>query len=123
MAKDRAAPFSRKHRRYWLTVLGGMIAIGVVNVIIGLTAYRGSYEEHERLPLALPRDAAPADAAGTISTGRVPAAVMNAFTRRYPRTLPITARVDGDIYTVYFARGSGSASASYRHDGTFVSEQ
>lgn len=35
MAKDRAAPFSRKHRRYWGLVLGGMILIGVANVALG----------------------------------------------------------------------------------------
>ncbi len=35
MAKDRAAPFSRKHRRYWIPVLGGMIVIGIVNVTLG----------------------------------------------------------------------------------------
>ena len=39
MAKDRAAPFSRKHRRYWIPVTGGMILIGVINVIIGYCTY------------------------------------------------------------------------------------
>lgn len=33
--KDRAAPFSRKHRRYWLTVTGGMIIIMSINVLLG----------------------------------------------------------------------------------------
>ena len=35
MAKDRSAPFSRKHRRYWIPVTGGMILIGIINVAIG----------------------------------------------------------------------------------------
>ncbi len=39
MAKDRAAPFSRKHRRYWLPVTGGMILIGIINVGLGLWLY------------------------------------------------------------------------------------
>ena len=33
MAKDRAAPFSKKHRRTWIPVTGGMILIGVINLI------------------------------------------------------------------------------------------
>jgi hypothetical protein len=124
VAKDRAAPFSRKHRRYWLTVTGGMILIGAVNVIIGLTLYHPQTERPERLRLLPPRDAGAADAFGTMSTGKVPAAVMNAFTRRYPRTMPLAARVDdGDVYTIYFARDGVSASATYRGDGTFVSER
>ena len=39
MVKDRAGPFSRKHRRYWLTVTGGMIFIMAVNVGLGLWMY------------------------------------------------------------------------------------
>lgn len=35
MAKDRAAPFSFKHKRTWLTVTGGMVAIGIANVALG----------------------------------------------------------------------------------------
>jgi hypothetical protein len=34
-SKDRAAPFSRKHRLYWLTITGGMILIGILNVSLG----------------------------------------------------------------------------------------
>jgi hypothetical protein len=39
MARDRASPFSRKHRRYWLTVTGGMILIMAVNVGLGVWLY------------------------------------------------------------------------------------
>ena len=35
MAKDRAAPFSRKHRRYWLTVTGMMVVIGAIDLALG----------------------------------------------------------------------------------------
>jgi hypothetical protein len=35
VAKDRAGPFSRKHRRYWLTVTGGMVVIGVIDLALG----------------------------------------------------------------------------------------
>jgi hypothetical protein len=130
VAKDRAAPFSRKHRRYWIPVTGGMILIGVINIIIGLTIYHPQNDRPERLPLVLPgRDAGSPDAAGTISTGKVPAEVMNAFTRRYPRVMPLSARVDspsapplGDVYTIYFMRDGARVGASYRSDGTFVAE-
>jgi hypothetical protein len=33
--KDRARPFSKKHRRYWLTVTGGMLLIGAIDVCLG----------------------------------------------------------------------------------------
>ena len=35
MAKDRARPFSRKHRKYWLTVTGGMLLIGALDLLLG----------------------------------------------------------------------------------------
>lgn len=70
MSKDRAAPFSRKHRRYWLTVTGGMLLIGIINVIIGYLSYDPPPTKTEKIELELPtiyRDAAdaqdaPADA-------------------------------------------------------------
>jgi hypothetical protein len=68
VAKDRASPFSRKHRRYWLPVTGGMILIGVMNVAIGYCAYPGDkvvYRRTEQIIPVLPvlhRDAAPAPA-------------------------------------------------------------
>ena len=54
MVKDRAAPFSRKHRRYWLPVTGGMVLIGVINVIIGYCSYpRQSDEPQQQIQLHL----------------------------------------------------------------------
>jgi hypothetical protein len=53
--KDRAALFSRKHRRYWITVTGGMVLIGVINITIGLLSYTPPPETHERIHLTLPQ--------------------------------------------------------------------
>lgn len=71
MSKDRAAPFSRKHRRYWLPVTGGMLLIGAINVSLGYCAYDGPPPPTEKIELVLPPspydvdagipDAAPAD--------------------------------------------------------------
>jgi hypothetical protein len=49
VSKDRARPFSRKHRRYWIPVTGGMILIGVVNVIVGYCSYTRPSDVHERI--------------------------------------------------------------------------
>jgi hypothetical protein len=124
VAKDRAAPFSRKHRRYWIPVTGGMILIGVVNVAIGLSSYKNP-PPPQRLELVIPvRDAAPLpiDAAGTIGAHALPADVMRAFAVKYPRTMPAGASVDGEIYTVDFPPGAPHAHARFRGDGTFVSD-
>ena len=37
--KDRARPFSKKHRKYWLPVTGGMILLGFINVVVGMCTY------------------------------------------------------------------------------------
>jgi hypothetical protein len=54
VSKDRARPFSRKHRRYWIPVTGGMILIGVINVAIGFCSYEEPSELHEKIEYALP---------------------------------------------------------------------
>lgn len=54
MSKDRAAPFSRKHRRYWLPVTGGMLLIGAINVGIGYCAYDGPPPPTEKIELVIP---------------------------------------------------------------------
>ncbi|MEJ7604609.1 MAG: hypothetical protein WKF78_04635 [Candidatus Limnocylindrales bacterium] len=59
MSKDRARPFSRKHRRYWLPVTGGMLLIGAINVAIGMCTYDPPSAPPEKIELNLgPRDAA-----------------------------------------------------------------
>ncbi|HEX7841155.1 MAG TPA: hypothetical protein VF469_26940, partial [Kofleriaceae bacterium] len=83
MSKDRARPFSRKHRRYWIPVTGGMILIGVINVVLGYCSYTRPSDVHERILLDVP--SAP-------STGSAPA--PQAATGCAPA---ITARIAADI--------------------------
>ena len=125
MAKDRAAPFSRKHRRYWIPVTGGMILIGVANLVVGMCSYTPAGPPPQPIKLVIPMRDAPLapDASGTIGAGELPAAVIRAFAARYPRTISPGARVDGDTYIIQFPPGAPHRSATFRADGTFVSEQ
>jgi hypothetical protein len=54
VSKDRAAPFSRKHRRYWLPVTGGMLLIGAINVGIGYCSYEPPPPAPEKIELVIP---------------------------------------------------------------------
>ena len=56
MAKDRSAPFSRKHRKYWLPVTGGMILIGLINLLLGYCAWPDTPMDHtpDAIQLKLP---------------------------------------------------------------------
>lgn len=84
VSKDRARPFSRKHRRYWLPVTGGMILIGIINVAIGYCSYTRPSDVHERIIPDVPsaRGSAAVAAPVRAATG-CPAA--------------ITARVEADL--------------------------
>jgi hypothetical protein len=84
VSKDRARPFSRKHRRYWIPVTGGMILIGVLNVTIGYCSYTAPSDVHERIIPDVPNVRGMATAAIAIraATGCDPA---------------ITARVNADL--------------------------
>jgi hypothetical protein len=63
VSKDRAAPFSRKHRRYWIPVTGGMVAIMLVNVIVGLVSYpKDVSDKHEKIHLNIPPPGTPQSA-------------------------------------------------------------
>lgn len=122
MAKDRAAPFSRKHRRYWIPVTGGMILIGLVNLAIGFGSYK-SPAPVQPIELKLPPPTRPpADAAGTIGASELPAAVMRAFAIKYPRTIPPGAHAEGNVYVIEFPAGAPHHHARFSADGTFVSE-
>jgi hypothetical protein len=55
VSKDRAAPFSRKHRRYWLPVTGGMILIGLINIVIGYMTYDPPSQQTEKMELVIPK--------------------------------------------------------------------
>jgi hypothetical protein len=55
VSKDRAAPFSRKHRRYWIPVTGGMILIGLINIVIGFMSYDPPSQKTEQMDLVIPK--------------------------------------------------------------------
>ena len=74
MSKDRARPFSRKHRRYWIPVTGGMVLIGVINVVLGYCSYTKPSDVHERIVLDVPAARGTANAvAPKAATGCAPA--------------------------------------------------
>ena len=123
MSKDRARPFSRKHRKYWLTITGGMVLICVVNVAIGLCSYSAPPPPPERIVLTLPAPTVVQRPAGTISVADVPAAVMRAFADKYPKNVPKVARkiTAPDVPVVYeLTFGADGTRATFREDGTFV---
>lgn len=119
MSKDRAAPFSRKHRRYWIPVTGGMILIGVVNVALGMCSYHEP-PRPERIELHIPgHERKP----GELHVQEIPANVMRAFAVKYPRTIPSGAIANSDnTVTVLFPPGAQFKTATFQQDGTFVSE-
>lgn len=119
MSKDRAAPFSKKHRRYWLPVTGGMVLIGALNIMLGLCTYEPAGDP-EPIRLGLLVDAG---VPGQMGAGQIPADVMRAFATRYPQTIPIGARLEGGNYVVLFAPGAAKQRATFRPDGAFVSDQ
>lgn len=118
MAKDRAAPFSKKHRRYWIPVTGGMVLIGLVNTLIGVCTYEPAGDV-EPIRLAVPGD----DAAATLGVGQIPAAIMREFVDRYPKIVPIGANLDEGNYVVLFPEGATKRRATFRPDGTFISDE
>jgi hypothetical protein len=122
VAKDRARPFSKKHRRYWLTVTGGMLLIGGINVAIGMCVYDKGPDRVERIDPVLPVPKAPEP--GTIGLGEIPADVMRAFTKAHPQHVPQSARkIDSDagqMIEVYWLENGVRQVARYRVDGTAV---
>jgi hypothetical protein len=77
VSKDRARPFSRKHRRYWIPVTGGMVLIGLLNIAIGFCSYTRPSDVHERILLDVPyaRGSGSAAAARPAAVGCAPAIV------------------------------------------------
>jgi hypothetical protein len=122
VAKDRAAPFSKKHRRYWIPVTGGMILIGIVNIAIGLCSYKEA-PTPQRIEVHIPERHLPIDAPGTMGAAQLPAVVMRAFAVKYPRTIPAGARVDGNTFTIYFPFGAPHQQARFDGSGGFVDDQ
>ncbi|HEY5944660.1 MAG TPA: hypothetical protein VIV40_04180 [Kofleriaceae bacterium] len=119
MAKDRAAPFSKKHRKYWIPVTGGMLLIGAVNVGIGFCTYK-EQPPPERIQLVIP-GAEPAPP-GALRASDLPASVMRAFAVKYPHTIPAGANLEHGNYVVLFPSGQPHTQAVFTPDGGFVSE-
>lgn len=124
VAKDRAAPFSRKHVKIWFTVTGGMILIGIVNVALGYWLYEPQGDPPQRIVPVLPALPAPPPLPeGTISLGEIPVPVMRAFAQQFPRHVPQAARkLPGDVYELTFAAPGETTSqtARFAADGAAV---
>jgi len=73
VAKDRARPFSRKHRRYWIPVTGGMIVIGLIDLALGYCSYREPPDVHERIVYDVPNVGSAAAAAAPVAATCAPA--------------------------------------------------
>lgn len=114
MSKDRAGPFSRKHRRYWITVTGGMVLIGVINVSIGLCSYHEP-KTPTRIDLGLGgRDP------DLFPPSSLPMEVVRAFTARYPRTIAQGFTRDGSRYVIALPPGAPQHHATFEANGAFV---
>ena len=122
MSKDRARPFSRKHRRYWIPITGGMILIGVLNVAIGFCSYAPPPPEPQRIELTLPAPTPVERAPGSVPLGEVPAAVMQTFAITFPRNVPKDARklVAPDGTATFELLWGADQRASFREDGTLI---
>jgi hypothetical protein len=120
VSKDRAAPFSRKHRRYWIPVTGGMILLGVVNLSLGFCSYKAP-EEPQRIELRVGKDAA-VDGANTLGASELPADVMRAFAIKYPHVLPAGVLQSGANYVIAFPPGLEHHHATFDGSGAFVSD-
>ena len=104
-----------------------MILIGLFNLAIGYCSYRAP-KDPERIQLVIPPPGTPADTTphtlpdGTVEqairTAEIPGAVMRAFTTQFPRTLPTSAARRTKAGATTYVIGAGSASATYRDDGT-----
>lgn len=127
MSKDRARPFSRKHRKYWIPVTGGMLLIGAINVGIGFCAYESPPPPPQPLTPALPPPTpASPRTDGSIGLGTIPAVVMRAFTVAYPRRVPTNAKkiVAADGTTTFeISIADPATTVVYRDDGTFLSQR
>jgi hypothetical protein len=124
VAKDRARPFSRKHRKYWFTVTGGMLLIGAINIAIGMCGYEKPTGSPERIVLVLPPPGTPANAPlGTIGLADIPAAVMRAFAVAYPRHIPAARKLtvgNDTVYELTFTDAGKTTVTTYRPDGVFI---
>jgi hypothetical protein len=120
VAKDRARPFSRKHRKYWLTVTGGMILIGAINVALGMCVYVPAPEKVDRIVPVLPPSTTPVvpRVPGQMNVGDLPRAVMVQFNRDFPRHAPSAARqVAPELFEVSYVDNGVTSTARYNAVG------
>jgi hypothetical protein len=75
VAKDRAAPFSRKHVRYWLPVTGGMILIGALCLTLGFCTYEPPPPPPQKIELVIPPSPYDVDAGLDAPSAPAPPAV------------------------------------------------
>jgi len=120
VAKDRAAPFSKKHRKYWIPVTGGMLLIAAINVGLGIYSYKEP-PTPERIELNIP--GASQGPQGVLRPSDLPAPVMRAFAIKYPRTIPAGANLEGGNYSVLFPAGGLHKRALFTPDGAFIAEE
>jgi len=123
VSKDRARPFSRKHRRYWIPITGGMLLIGALNVSVGFCSYEGPGKDPERIKLVLPPPTVPTHAVGYVDLAQVPAAVMRAFAVAYPRHVPSPKQLGPDTYELSYSDAGVTHHLTYRADGTLLGER
>jgi hypothetical protein len=102
VSKDRARPFSRKHRRYWIPVTGGMILIGVINVIVGYCSYTRPSDVHERIVPDVPYARGSGSASGP---AQATAACPPAVAARVESEMPGAVIVDCTAARVAVMRG------------------
>jgi hypothetical protein len=81
VAKDRARPFSRKHRKYWLTITGGMVVIGTIDLLLGFVFWpHRDDEDGPRQPIKFDVPQVQGELARWIDAGVTPDAVAPAPT-------------------------------------------
>ncbi|MBL0216148.1 MAG: hypothetical protein IPQ07_19975 [Myxococcales bacterium] len=123
MAKDRARPFSRKHRKYWITVTGGMLLIGLFNVAIGMCGYEPPRTPERIIPVLPPAWTPAPSTDGTIGLGEIPTAVIRAFANAYPRHVPSARRLLAGAATVYeltYTDAGKTTHVIYKPDGGVI---
>jgi len=123
VAKDRARPFSRKHRKYWFTVTGGMLLICLINVGIGMCGYEPPVTPERIIPVIPAATPEPRPTDGSIPLREIPTPVMRAFAVAYPRHLPAPKKlvVAGETrYELTFTDAGRTTTAVYAADGAFL---
>lgn len=96
-----------------------MVLIGALNIMLGLCTYEPAGDP-EPIRLGLILDAG---VPGQLGVAQIPADVIRAFAIKYPKTIPLGARVEAGNYVVLFPKGVAKQRATFGPDGTFVSDE